>query len=37
MPMMAVRGSPGFYVLDFILKLIAGIELPKEVFTSSAR
>jgi hypothetical protein len=30
-------GSPGFFVLDPILKPIAGIELPKEVFTSRAR
>jgi hypothetical protein len=30
-------GSLGFYVLDFILKPTAGIELLKEVFTSRAR
>jgi hypothetical protein len=30
-------GSPDFYVLDSILKLVAGVELPKEVFTSRAR
>jgi hypothetical protein len=30
-------GSPGFYVLDSVLKPIAGIELPKEVFTSRVR
>jgi hypothetical protein len=36
MPMMAVSGSPGFYVLDSVLEPIAGVELPKEVFTSRA-
>jgi hypothetical protein len=30
-------GSPDFYVLDSVLKLIACVELPKEVFTSRAR
>jgi hypothetical protein len=30
-------GSPGFYVLDSVLKPIVGIELPKEVFTSRVR
>jgi hypothetical protein len=30
-------GSLGFYVLDSILKPIAGVELPKDVFTSRAR
>jgi hypothetical protein len=37
MPMTAVSGSLGFYVLDSILEFIAGIELPNEVFTSRAR
>jgi hypothetical protein len=36
-PLMAVRGSLNFYVLDSVLKPIAGIELPKKVFTSRAR
>jgi hypothetical protein len=30
-------GSPGFYMLDSILKPVTGVELPKEVFTSRAR
>jgi hypothetical protein len=30
-------GSLGFYVLDSVLKLVAGVELLKEVFTSRAR
>jgi hypothetical protein len=30
-------GSSSLYVLDFILKPVAGVELPKEVFTSRAR
>jgi hypothetical protein len=30
-------GSPGFCVLDPVLKSIAGVELLKEVFTSRAR
>jgi hypothetical protein len=30
-------GSPGFYVLNSIIKHVAGVELPKEVFTSRAR
>jgi hypothetical protein len=30
-------GSPGFYVLDFVLKPVTGVELPNEVFTSRAR
>jgi hypothetical protein len=29
--------SPGFYVLDSILKPVAGVELPKEVFISRER
>jgi hypothetical protein len=36
-PLMAVSGSPGFYVLDFVLETVAGVELPKEVFTCRAR
>jgi hypothetical protein len=35
--MTAISGSPGFYVLDSILEPVAGVELPKEVFTSRAR
>jgi hypothetical protein len=34
---MADSGSPGFYVMDFVLKPIVDIELSKEVFTSRAR
>jgi hypothetical protein len=30
-------GSLGFYVLDSVLKPVAGVELPKEFFTSRAR
>jgi hypothetical protein len=30
-------GSPGLYVLDSVLKPVAGVELPKEIFTSRAR
>jgi hypothetical protein len=30
-------GSPGFCVLDPVLKPISSVELPKEVFTSRAR
>jgi hypothetical protein len=37
MPMIAVRGCPGFYVLGSIVKPIVGVELPKEVFTFRAR
>jgi hypothetical protein len=37
MLMMAVSGNPGFYVLNSIQEPVAGIELPKEVFSSMAR
>jgi hypothetical protein len=37
MPMMAVSGSLGFYVLDSVREQVAGVELPKEVFTSRVR
>jgi hypothetical protein len=37
MQMMAISGSAGFEVLDSVLKTVAGVELPKEVFTSRAR
>jgi hypothetical protein len=30
-------GSSNFYVLDPVLKFVAGVELPNEVFTSRAR
>jgi hypothetical protein len=30
-------GSPGFYVLDSVLKSVTGVELLKEVFTSKMR
>jgi hypothetical protein len=30
-------GSSGFYVLDFVLKPVADVELSKEVFTSKTR
>jgi hypothetical protein len=29
--------TPSFWELDFVLKPITGVELPKEVFTSTAR
>jgi hypothetical protein len=29
--------SLSFYVLDSVLKPVAGVELPKKVFTSRAR
>jgi hypothetical protein len=37
MPMTTVRGSPGLYVLDSVLKSIVDVELAKEVFTFRAR
>jgi hypothetical protein len=37
MPMMAINGRPGFYVLDFIPEPVIGVELLKKAFTSRAR
>jgi hypothetical protein len=37
MSMTAISGSLGFYVLDFVLEPVIGVELLKEVFTSRAR
>jgi hypothetical protein len=31
------NGSPSFYVLDSVLRPVAGVELPKKVFTSRVR
>jgi hypothetical protein len=36
-PLTVSVGSPDFYVLDSVLKPVAGVELPKEVFTSRVR
>jgi hypothetical protein len=37
LPMKLSVGSLGFYLLDSVWNPIAGVELPKEVFTSRVR